>query len=251
MTDNCESTAPDSLLREESPALHPARRILLVEDDPDIAALLKVHLADYGAQVVHVDNGVDALSSALQGKWDMLILDLGLPGIDGVVIARQVRKHNPAIPILMVTARGSEAERVQGLDAGADDYVVKPFSMIELVARVRALFRRSDAAVRRIGEPVLVAGDLVLDSNTQTVNVSGSTVELTCREFTLLAEFVARPGKTFKRSELLENVWGTQYEGYRHTVNTHINRLRAKIEPDPATPRYILTVWGVGYRLDC
>lgn len=251
MTDNHESTVTDSLPRNGSPLLAPIRRILLVEDDPDIAALLTVHLSDYGAQVVHVDDGLDALSSALQGQWDMLILDLGLPGIDGVVIARQVRKHNPAIPILMVTARGSEAERVQGLDAGADDYVVKPFSMIELVARVRAMFRRYDAVVQDTGEAVWVAGDLVLDANTQSVDISGRSVELTCREFSLLAEFVGRPGKTFKRSELLENVWGTQYAGYRHTVNTHINRLRAKIEPDPANPRYILTVWGVGYRLVC
>lgn len=227
------------------------RRILLVEDDADIAALLTVHLSDYGAELVHVADGVDALASALQEHWDMIILDLGLPGIDGVVIARQVRRHDPAIPILMVTARGSEADRVQGLDAGADDYIVKPFSMVELVARVRALFRRSEATARDLEQQVLVAGDLVLDANRRTVSVSGTTVELTSREFGLLAEFVRRPGKTFKRRELLENVWGTQYEGYRHTVNTHINRLRAKIEPDPANPRYILTVWGVGYRLDC
>lgn len=251
MSNNCETSAPDSLPRVENPVLNSSRRILLIEDDHDIAALLKVHLSDYGAEVVHVDEGVDALGTALQGHWDMLILDLGLPGIDGVVIAQQVRRHDPAIPILMVTARGSEAERVQGLDAGADDYVVKPFSMIELVARVRALFRRSDATVRTPDEQVLVAGDLVLDTNMQTVHVAGRVVDLTCREFELLAEFARRPGRTFRRSELLENVWGTQYEGYRHTVNTHINRLRAKIEPDPATPRYILTVWGVGYRLDC
>lgn len=234
-----------------SPASCPTRRILLVEDDADIAALLMVHLADSGVEVVHINDGFDALASALQERWDMLILDLGLPGIDGVVIARQVRRHDPAMPILMVTARGSEADRVEGLDAGADDYIVKPFSMIELVARVRALFRRVDATNRGQGQQVLVAGDLVLDANTQTVNVAGSIIELTSREFGLLAEFVSQPGKTFKRSELLENVWGTQYEGYRHTVNTHINRLRAKIEPDPATPTYILTVWGVGYRLDC
>ncbi|MGQ7848295.1 response regulator transcription factor [Granulosicoccus sp. 3-233] len=227
------------------------RRILLVEDDADIAALLVVHLSDYGAEIVHVTDGVDALTYALQEQWDMLILDLGLPGIDGVVIARQIRRLDSAIPILMVTARGTEADRVQGLDAGADDYIVKPFSMAELVARVRALFRRSETSHRGLEQQALVAGDLILDANTRTVSVTGDTVELTCREFGLLAAFIAQPGKTFRRRELLESVWGTQYEGYQHTVNTHINRLRAKIEPDPANPRYILTVWGVGYRFNC
>ncbi len=227
------------------------RRILLVEDDADIAALLVLHLSDYGAEIVHVADGVDALTSALQEQWDMLILDLGLPGIDGVVIARQIRRLDSAIPILMVTARGNEADRVQGLDAGADDYIVKPFSMAELVARVRALFRRSESGHRVFEQQAMVAGDLILDTNTQTVSVSGKAVELTCREFGLLAAFIGQPGKAFKRRELLESVWGTQYEGYQHTVNTHINRLRAKIEPDPANPKYILTVWGIGYRLDC
>jgi len=245
------ATVPDSLPLSVSPGTAAGRRILLVEDDPDIAALLVVHLSDYGAELVHVADGVDALASALQERWDMLILDIGLPGIDGVAIARQLRRRDSVLPILMVTARGTEADRVQGLDAGADDYIVKPFSMAELVARVKALFRRSEASTRGIEQPAMVAGELVLDSNTQTVSVSGTTVELTCREFGLLAEFIGKPGKTFKRRELLENVWGTQYEGYQHTVNTHINRLRAKIEPDPANPRFILTVWGVGYRLDC
>lgn len=252
MTDAIHNAALPTIERATGEPLSlSSRRILLVEDDPDIARLIDLHLSDAGAQVDLVADGVDALSRALSEPWDMIILDLGLPGIDGMTLMRQVRRVFPALPVLMVTARGAEADRVEGLDAGADDYIVKPFSMMELVARVRAVIRRAESSVHAKPQSVLVAGELLLDTDQHTVSVAGRAVDLTAREFALLAEFVKFPGKVFRRSELLERVWGSSYEGYRHTVNTHINRLRIKIEADSANPKYIQTVWGVGYRLDC
>ncbi len=226
-----------------------AKRILLIEDDGDIAALLSRHLNDSGAQVKHVTSGESGLELIGTSNWDLVILDLGLPGIDGIDVAAKIKQLRPSLPIMVVTARSSELDRVSGLDAGADDYVIKPFSMLELVARVRAVFRRLDNQEAKVSDRALVAGDLVLDLDTHAVLIHGKSIALTAREFGLLGEFVAHPGKVFRRGELLERVWGTQYEGYRHTVNTHINRLRAKIELDPHNPNYIQTVWGVGYKL--
>jgi DNA-binding response OmpR family regulator len=236
--------------RAGEPCSLDSRRILLVEDDPDIARLIDLHLSDAGALVEQVADGVDALARALQAPWDLILLDIELPGIDGMTLMRQIRRVYPALPVLLVTARGAEADRVEGLDAGADDYIVKPFSMVELVARVRASIRRAESGIHLELQSVLVAGDLILNSDTHSVSVAGKKVDLTAREFALLGEFVKYPGKAFRRTELLERVWGSSYAGYRHTVNTHINRLRAKIEPDTANPTYIKTVWGVGYRLD-
>ena len=252
MSDSTDAVDSAVAVRQASePSLLNSKRILLVEDDPDIAKLLSLHLSDAGAHVVRVSDGIEALASVLQESWDMVILDLGLPGIDGMTIMGQIRRVYPSLPVLMVTARGAEADRVEGLDAGADDYIVKPFSMVELVARVRASIRRIESISHARQQPVLVAGDLILNMDTHQVSVAGKMVDLTVREFALLGELVRYPGKVFSRSELLERVWGSSYEGYRHTVNTHINRLRAKLEPDSANPRYVQTVWGVGYRLVC
>ncbi|NND93107.1 MAG: response regulator transcription factor [Granulosicoccus sp.] len=225
-----------------------SRRILLIEDDLDIASLMSMHLASLGTRIEHVARGDQGLARGLEEPWDLVILDLGLPGVDGLVIAAEIRHANPLLPVLIVTARSTEPERVSGLDAGADDYIVKPFSMLELVARVRAVFRRVDVQASQVRNKVTVVGDLVLDEDCHVARVNGNTIALTIREFGLLAEFVRHPGKAFTRAELLERVWGSHYQGYRHTVNTHINRLRAKIEPDPGNPRYIQTVWGVGYK---
>lgn len=224
-----------------------SKRVLLVEDDADIATLLCAHLRNAGASVEWIDNGAVALERALQEEWDLMILDLGLPGLDGIDVTRELAIAKPSLCLIIVTARSSESERIQGLEAGSDDYIVKPFSMRELMARVNVVFRRIDNS--RTQPSVLVVGDLELDTEHHCVRVSGRTVELTAREFGLLAEFVSHPGRVFRRSELLERVWGSRYEGYRHTVNTHINRLRAKIETTPSSPKYIQTVWGVGYRL--
>ncbi len=225
------------------------RRILLIEDDVDISSLLSVHLQDDGAEVAQVTDGQEGLHRALHEPWDLLILDLTLPGIDGISIATELKRRLPTLPIIIITARSSEPERILGLDAGADDYVSKPFSMLELVARVRAVIRRSETQVSPSQQGMLRAGDIDLNAETHCAYVANKRIELTVREFGLLAEFVRQPGKVFSRAELLNRVWGSTYEGYRHTVNTHINRLRGKLEPDPSQPTHIVTVWGVGYKL--
>lgn len=225
------------------------RRILLVEDESDIAHLVTLHLAQAGATVVHAHDGTSGLSEALTSTWDLVLLDLGLPGCDGLDVCRRLREHRPSTPIIMLTARSSEAERVTGLQCGADDYVVKPFGVRELIARIDALLRRVDALAQTPQDGIVSSGEISLDRGTHTARVAGVDVQLTAREFDLLAHFVRHPGCVFSRSDLLTDVWGQTYDGYLHTVNTHINRLRRKIERDTGNPRFIQTVWGVGYRL--
>jgi len=226
-----------------------SRKILLIEDEHAIAELLSLHLSDAGAEVTHVDDGVRGLTLALQEPWDLILLDLNLPRLDGLDICQQVRECNPGIPIILITARTSEAARIQGLETGADDYVSKPFSVCELMARINALLRRVETLRQLPDSDVITVNDIVINPATHSVHVDGKAVALTAREFDLLRHFAQTPGQVFKRSELLAMVWGHSHDGYLHTVNTHINRLRAKIEPDPREPRYITTVWGVGYRL--
>jgi two-component system OmpR family response regulator len=226
------------------------KRVLIVEDDMPIADLLRLHLQDEGYQITHCADGDEGLAQLRRGGWDALILDLMLPGVDGLEICRQARAMPTYIPIIITSARSSEVHRILGLELGADDYLVKPFSVLELVARVKALLRRADAmAKHRRGEAgaIDLAG-LSLDPLTREAAVDGKPLDLTPREFDLLYFFVKHPGKVFSRLDLLNQVWGYQHDGYEHTVNTHINRLRAKIEADPADPRRILTVWGLGYR---
>lgn len=226
------------------------RSILVIEDDPDIRALVELHLADAGHRVAVEPNGRLGLEQALSGEYDLVILDLMLPGIDGLEICRQLRAQKQHFPILMLTARSTEIDRVVGLEMGADDYLTKPFSVRELLARVKALFRRVEAsgAEATTAKDTITAGDLVIDRQRREARLSGEVVNLTAKEFDLLAHFAGHPGQVFTRSQLLDQVWGYVHEGYEHTVNTHINRLRRKIEPDPAKPRYVITVWGVGYR---
>ena len=224
--------------------------VLVVEDDADLAGLLALHLRDAGYAVERVADGALALQKALAGGYDALVLDVMLPGLTGMEVCQRLRAAGRTVPILMLTARGDEADRVAGLDAGADDYVPKPFSIREVVARVAALLRRV-AMDRPPPDPdeTLAVGRLVVRPHDRRVTRDGAPVELTAKEMDLLVLFARHPGRTFRRQELLDLVWGLQYAGYAHTVNTHINRLRAKIEPDPATPAYVQTVWGVGYRL--
>lgn len=227
------------------------KRILLVEDDAHIADLLRMHLQDEGYAVTHVADGSEGLRQVEQGRWDALVLDLMLPGVDGLEICRRARAMAFYVPIIITSARSSEVHRILGLELGADDYLAKPFSMLELVARVRALLRRSDALAHnaRLDAGTLKLGDMVIDPLAREASVRSRLVELTPREFDLLYFFAKQPGKVFSRIELLNQVWGYQHDGYEHTVNTHINRLRMKIEQDPANPRCILTVWGRGYKL--
>jgi len=227
------------------------RRILVIEDDPDIAKLVEIHLRDTGCKVDHVPDGLAGLELATNGAYDLIVLDLMLPGIDGLEICRRVRAQESYTPILMLTAKSSELDRVVGLEMGADDYLTKPFSVLELVARVKALFRYVNAVAApdpSQNQIPIVAGDLAIDLDRRRVSVDGDRIELTAREFDLLAYFARHPGRVFTRSQLLDQVWGYGHEGYEHTVNSHINRLRAKIESDPSKPTYVQTVWGVGYR---
>lgn len=230
------------------------KRVLIVEDDAHIAELMRMHLADEGYAVTHAADGHAGLQALARGPWDALVLDLMLPGVDGLEICRAARANSAVgryTPIIITSARSSEVHRILGLELGADDYLAKPFSVLELVARVRALLRRSEAMARsaRVEAGRLEVGQLALDPVTREAWVEGRAIDLTPREFDLLHFFARHPGRVFSRLELLDKVWGYQHDGYEHTVNTHINRLRTKVEADPGAPRRILTVWGRGYRL--
>ncbi|MFK8257597.1 response regulator transcription factor [Erwinia sp. AnSW2-5] len=226
------------------------KRILIVEDDGDIADLLALHLRDEGYAITHASDGDQGAALLEKGSWDALILDLMLPGVDGLEICRRARNMARYTPIIIISARSSEVHRVLGLELGADDYLAKPFSMLELVARVKALFRRQEAMSRnlKMDAGTLSFSGLVIDPISHEVMLNQHPVELTPREFDLLYFFAKSPGKVFSRLNLLNQVWGYEHEGYEHTVNTHINRLRIKIEANPAEPQRILTVWGKGYK---
>ncbi|MGE8640205.1 MAG: response regulator transcription factor [Achromobacter sp.] len=226
------------------------RRVLIVEDDAHIAELLRLHLRDEGYAVEHAADGNEGMRRLEEGSWDALVLDLMLPGVDGLEICKRARAMARYTPIIITSARSSEVHRILGLELGADDYLAKPFSMLELVARVRALLRRSDAVERnaRIDAGRLAVHGVSIDPISRTVDVDERRLDLTPREFDLLHFFARHPDKVFSRMDLLNQVWGYQHEGYEHTVNTHINRLRTKIESDPSNPQRILTVWGRGYK---
>ena len=235
-----------------------SRHILVIEDAHDIAQLVQMHLSDAGYRVDVASDGRSGLDKALSKTYDLVILDLMLPGLDGLEICRRLRARPEYVLILMLTSKGTELDRVLGLEIGADDYLTKPFSIRELLARVKALFRRtqatqngdkSDCPGAEKNEPdVIRSGELVIETAKRKVSLSGKMLSLTAKEFDLLYQFACHPGRVYTRTQLLDNVWGLGYEGYEHTVNSHINRLRAKIEDDPAHPRYLLTVWGVGYK---
>ncbi len=225
------------------------KKILILEDEQEIADLLAIHLSDLGADITHAADGLQGLNLAVSRQWDMILLDLSLPRCNGLEICQQVREMSASTPIIMLTARSAESERVLGLDAGADDYISKPFGISELIARVKSLFRRVDAMATQSVSQMLKVGDIEMCPVNHSVTVRGTPVSLTAKEFELLQYFLRAPNRVFKRTELLQDVWGYTHSGYLHTVNSHINRLRAKIEPDPSNPQYISTVWGVGYRM--
>ena len=228
-----------------------AQRILVIEDDSDIADLIHLHLGDLDYAVTIARDGNGGLRRAISAHWDMIILDVQLPGIDGLEICRRIRQRSQYVPILMLTAKSSELDRVVGLEVGADDYVTKPFSVLELKARVRAMLRRSQlpSIAPDKSPPIVRVGSLTLDPITRHATIREETVDLTAKEFDLLLHFANNPGRVFRRIELLDSIWGYGHAGYEHTVNSHINRLRAKIEIDPAHPELIVTVWGVGYKM--
>ena len=227
-----------------------SRRILIVEDQADIANLIKINLDDLDCQVEIAADGREAAARIQNESFDLFILDLMLPYVDGLELCRQIRSKGDYVPVLMLTAKSEELDRVLGLEMGADDYMTKPFSVRELTARVKALFRRSDAMGQAsTTEPSIIIHDnLTIDIGKHAVTLDGRKIELTAREFDLLVHFVSNPGRVYTRAQLLDSVWGYAHDGYEHTVNSHINRLRTKIEDDASKPKYILTVWGVGYK---
>jgi two-component system OmpR family response regulator len=222
------------------------KAILVVEDEMKIARLVRDYLEHAGFGVTVAATGESAIASARGRRPDLVILDLGLPGRDGLDVARELRKSSQ-VPIVMLTARGEESDRIVGLELGADDYVVKPFSPRELVARVRAVLRRTESA--REGSPeIMRVLDVEMDLPRMRVSVGGKPVELTPTEFQLLAAFMREPGRVFTRAQLLDAAHGVAIESYERAVDAHVKNIRKKIEPTPRRPRYVLTVHGVGYR---
>jgi DNA-binding response OmpR family regulator len=232
------------------------RNILVIEDERDIAELIALHLTELPARITLANDGPGGLQLALQQPWDAIVLDIRLPGLNGLDLCREVRAQTCDVPILMLTARSGELDRVLGLELGADDYLSKPFSVLELQARVKALLRRSAVTAARLAQataqkPSLVEqGRLSVDRVQRRAWLSGVEIVLTPREFDLLWHFIQHPGRVFTRTELLADVWGLAHDGYDHTVNSHINRLRSKLGDERAEAAFIHTVWGVGYRFE-
>ena len=229
-----------------------SRTVLIVEDNPGIGQLVKMHVEDLGCEAILITRGDEGLARYRHGDIDLVVLDLMLPGMDGLAVCREIRSGPGYVPVLMLTAKSTELDRVLGLEMGADDYLTKPFSVAELGARIKALFRRVDAMASPPPEDAtedrIERDGLTIDPARRRVTIQGEEIDLTAREFDLLFHFARHPGRVFSRTQLLDAVWGYNHEGYEHTVNTHINRLRGKIEQDPSDPFYIQTVWGVGYR---
>lgn len=229
------------------------KSILVAEDQTDIRDLLVMNLRNAGYEVTEAADGVAALASELDRKHDLLVLDLMMPGMDGLEVCKALRAKGRSTPILMLTAKSTELDRVLGLELGADDYLTKPFSLAELMARVKALLRRSEMLIaaqqsNAQAGATLRLGEIEISPNRRQVTVRGQVQDFTALEFDLLLYFAQHPGHVFSRTQLLNAVWGYSHDGYEHTVTTHINRLRAKLEADPMRPQLILTVRGAGYK---
>lgn len=227
------------------------KHVLVVEDDIDITNLLEIHLRDLQCEVSKAHDGKTGLAMALDIKPDLVILDISMPEMDGITVCQKIRAVQTT-PIIMLTAKAEEIDKVLGLEVGADDYITKPFHLRELLARVKAIFRRTEL----IRESLAVTGsvlrfsDLEVDIDKRKVTANGAKVELSPKEFELLVLMASHPGRSYSRSDLLKLIWGYDFDGYEHTVNSHINRLRAKIEPDMSNPKFILTTWSIGYRFN-
>jgi DNA-binding response OmpR family regulator len=225
-------------------------RVLVVDDDPTVSDVLRRYLERAGYEVAHAADGPTALHRFGQREPDLVVLDLMLPGIDGLEVCRRLQQTGAAVPVIMLTALGDEADRVLGLQLGADDYVTKPFSPRELVLRVQSVLRRTSGPGAAGATPqTLVDDDLVVDTGRRVARLAGVELALTVREFDLLAFLMQHPATAFRRADLLEAVWGWSF-GDQSTVTVHVRRLREKVEADPARPRRIVTVWGVGYRYE-
>lgn len=225
-------------------------KILIIEDDRDIADLISIHMDDNGHKATMVHDGKEGLLTAMEQVHDLIILDLKLPGMDGLEICRRLRMEKIDTPVIMLTSKSEEIDKVLGLEIGADDYMTKPFSIRELVARVKTVLRRGSPK----NEPGLTRDQIIegenffLDVSKRIVRTFGQQHELSPKEFDMLVLMAKHPGKTYSRSDLLNQVWGVDFYGFEHTVNSHINRLRSKIEKNMNAPEFILTTWGVGYK---
>lgn len=229
------------------------KRVLIIEDDIEIVHLLEIHLKDLQCDVCYTQRGDEGYAMALENEFSLIILDIMLPGMDGIEVCQKLRAKNLETPIIMLTSKSEEIDKVLGLEIGADDYLTKPFSVREFIARVKAIFRRqkmtSHANDERM-DKVNHYGRLSINVETRKITLDGQRVDLSPKEFELLVLLSSNPGKSYDRKKLLNLVWGYDFEGYEHTVNSHINRLRSKIEPDMGNPTYILTTWGIGYKFN-
>jgi DNA-binding response OmpR family regulator len=226
-------------------------KVLIIEDDKDIADLIAIHIADLGFEIDKTFDGKEGLLKALNNVYTIILLDIRLPGLDGMEICKKIRLEKNRTPILMVTSKSEEIDKIIGLEIGADDYITKPFSIRELIARVKAILRRAELIQQvkpsNAYEEIKSEG-LYINVTLRNVEVHGKRIELSPKEFDLLVLFASNPGRTYTRTQLLDQVWGYQFEGYEHTVNSHINRLRTKIEQNLNKPEFLLTTWGVGYK---
>jgi two-component system, OmpR family, alkaline phosphatase synthesis response regulator PhoP len=226
-------------------------KVLLVEDDVDIVQLLLIHLRDLGCEVEIEHNGKQGFNKAKTGNFNLIILDIMLPDMNGIEICGRLRALDVYTPVLMLTAKSEEIDKVLGLESGADDYLTKPFGIREFIARVKAMLRRARISAESASlENIIECNGLIIDPVKRKVVLNGQRIELTPKEFSLLVMLASSPGRSYTREELLELVWGYEFSGYEHTVNSHVNRLRSKIEPDFEKPIFILTTWGLGYRFN-
>lgn len=226
--------------------------MLIIEDDTEIINLLEIHLKDLSCEVTKATDGLQGMNLALSSGPDLIILDIALPTMDGIEVCQKIRAVQNT-PIIMLTAKSEEIDRVLGLEVGADDYITKPFSIREFIARVKAIFRRTKLiheSLNEHGGGEMTFDTLRIDVEKRKVLVEDRKIDLSPKEFELLVLMASHPGKSYSRIDLLKIIWGYDFDGYEHTVNSHINRLRAKIEPDMAAPRFILTTWGVGYKFN-
>lgn len=226
------------------------KRILMIEDDPSIIELAGIHLKDIHCELTEASNGFEGLHLASTNSYDAIILDIMLPDINGIEICKRLRAEKNFTPIIMLTARSEEIDKIIGLETGADDYLTKPFSIREFTARVKALIRRSELNNTDSSpvDEVIKFGKILIDTQKRKVMLDEVKIDLTPKEFDLLYLFMSNPGISYSRETLLNLVWGYEFSGYEHTVNSHINRLRTKIEHNLTNPKYILTTWGIGYR---
>ena len=225
--------------------------LLIIEDDDNISTAIEEYFSRAGYVVSAAPDGIAGIDAAVKGRPDVVVLDLMLPKMDGLAVCKELRQKNPQIPILMLTAKDDVVDKVLGLEMGADDYITKPFSLRELEARIKSVLRRTRASAASADgndEAPIVRGTLRIDPVTREVTIADRQVELTPKEFDLLRLFAGNPGRVFPRKYLLEKIWDYSYEGYDRTIDSHINRLRAKIEQNPDNPQLVLTVWGIGYK---